>query len=286
MALSKPVAQAISLTIPANSATGPIGLASSTFLRCLSSTIAGTLFSVQLDQAPPLEMDQGIAAYCAPGDSFQAINVTNPTGSAITLILEFGQGNVTDNRLSVSGTLNTQITQGGNIANVLAAANALQTVQVTATGSAVSFNNGVSGSTTQRITIANDEVGNALDGGAGSSFATNKTQRVIEAWDNNPIGTSVAASVSYATGSTTIVAPASNTNGMTVNTASLLSGSGVGIYAGTSAPSSLLSNPGILVGFNNGPGLILPEQIYLPAGQGLYVYTAAGGSAAMTYTIH
>ncbi len=90
-----------------------------------------------------------------------------------------------------------------------------------------------------------------------------------------------------ASGAITIVAPASNVNGIVIRAAALAAGSTATsvICGGTSAPSSVTSNPAVLTSYG-GALAILPREIFLPAGQGLYVYNSALANVAnLTYDI-
>ena len=91
-------------------------------------------------------------------------------------------------------------------------------------------------------------------------------------------------------GATTIVAAGSNTNGLVVRNAILLVAGGFSNYygaitAGTSAPTAVTTNPPVLLGSASNLGPI--TDIFIPAGQGLYMYMTSGTEtlAALTYDI-
>ncbi|HUZ71605.1 MAG TPA: hypothetical protein VMU87_01355 [Stellaceae bacterium] len=100
------------------------------------------------------------------------------------------------------------------------------------------------------------------------------------------IGTSFYAGVTIPTGATTIIAPGLNVHGVVIRTATLEGANIVGVLcAGTAAPTSQTSNPPLFS--NGGATALLPAGIFLPAGQGLYVYnpSASNMAAFMTYDI-
>jgi hypothetical protein len=95
----------------------------------------------------------------------------------------------------------------------------------------------------------------------------------------NVAGASFAGSVSGAAGSTTVVAPGSNVNGIIVRSALVSGGSTeVGLMTGAAAPTSITSNACILLGAGaSAVSATLNRDIWVPAGQGLYIYQSAAG---------
>jgi len=92
------------------------------------------------------------------------------------------------------------------------------------------------------------------------------------------LGGSSSQTSSAASGATTIVAAGSNANGLVIRIAQISnSGQQCAMTAGTSAPSSTTSNQVILSGQGGAINALLPREIFLPAGQGLYFYSAAAG---------
>jgi hypothetical protein len=105
----------------------------------------------------------------------------------------------------------------------------------------------------------------------------------------NVAGASFAGSSAGAAGSTTIVAPGSNPNGIIVRFG-LVSGGATAsaLMTGASAPTTITSNPCILLA--EGPAalsVVLTRDIWVPAGQGLYMFqSSTGGFAwAVSYDI-
>ncbi|HEY1503722.1 MAG TPA: hypothetical protein VGF92_05445 [Stellaceae bacterium] len=103
------------------------------------------------------------------------------------------------------------------------------------------------------------------------------------------IGASSVSLNGPAAGATTILAAGSNTNGVTVKAGfTVLGGSAVFLQlcSGATPPTSLTSNPSLLTGFSTFG--VLPEDIYLPPGQGLYAWEGSAGAGGMfgTYTVH
>lgn len=269
MAISKPVAQTLNITVPANSNTGPMGFGTNTFVRCISSNQAGTPFEIQMDQAPPMVLDQGLGVYCAPGDSFSALNIINTSGAALTLTLVFGQGNMTDSRASFTNA-QFAIAEGGNTA-LVSAAGALHTDLEQVGGNAVQTGTGASGNGVPRVTVSTDSV-------LASQKMLPPSNAGVEQ-QANKIGGSQYFSNTL-TGASTLVAPSSNTNGIIVRGGSFLSGSSsnyIALCGGTSAPTGLATNPAILTTLAQAT---LPQDRYIPAGQGLYFYALGSGAAA------
>lgn len=113
--------------------------------------------------------------------------------------------------------------------------------------------------------------------------------RVLSVYNASRVGSSFAAVNGPPVGATTILAAGSNTNGVTVKAGfTLVGGSSafIALTTGTVAPTSLTSNEPVLAAFSSTS--VLPEDMYLPPGQGLYVWdaTAAAGAYFGSYTVH
>jgi hypothetical protein len=252
---TKPVSFTQTITVAANSSVSP-GLNGS-FLRCLYSNQAGTMFTVAFDDGQAFEFDQGLAAYCAPGDTFGKVTITNPTAAALTVTLAYGQGNITDSRVSLTNS-QIAIAEGGNQAVVTAA-----------------------GALSENMAQVN---GNTVNTGQGDP-ALSGVQRT---YSPSRIGDSFSTTEAAATG--TLVAPASNVNGIMVrgnSTVSLATDSNaLALCIGTAAPTSFTSNECLLGQFNAVGPVKLGNDVFIPAGQGLNAYcTATSASWNISYKV-
>jgi hypothetical protein len=165
--------------------------------------------------------------------------------------------------LTVAGAITDNVTQFGS--------NPVQT------------GTGASGLGVPRVTVSNDSFPsnialNALPlSGAGAQIQPN----VIGS-------TSSFAASTSGVSSATILAPASNVHGVIIRQASAWAGGNTsGFYAGTSAPTSFSSNPGILVvslaaGYQ---AVTLSHDIYLPPGQGVYWNSQSTYPYSITYDV-
>ena len=215
------------------------------FVRCFSSSIAGTPFYMQIDDGGLGQMDQGVAAYAAPGDVFSKITLENASAAAITVTMAWGFGDLLDSRLSVTGIVSENLSE--------------------VNGNAVATGNGVSGGGTQRVNIASDN----------SRVATYVTDQ--DGHEGPREGANVFGLSSGGAGVTTIVAPATNVNGMWLRTANILNAAnGVAhgaFYGDTAAPTGVTdySKRRLLASLSATYGdKVLPFPLYLPAGVGLY----------------
>ncbi|MCO7579186.1 hypothetical protein Q7O56_25205 [Pseudomonas protegens] len=91
-----------------------------------------------------------------------------------------------------------------------------------------------------------------------------------------------------------VVAPAANTSGVIVSTCLIsTSNGGVGVFTGTSAPSSIVDQSKPIIFSANassavgtGSELALPYPLFLPAGQGLWLAASVPGAAvALTWDV-
>lgn len=196
---------------------------------------------------------------------------------ALVMISDDADGNGVDVSAAPTVSLGTvSIVEGGNTANV--ENNGTLSVDITSYAGGTGVGAGIG------LPIDFKTIGGGTGVAVGAGASNTGTERSILAWDQNPIGTSFFSNAA-ASGATTIVSPASNTNGVSVNTASF-SGAGVaaGFFAGTSAPTSSVSNNPIIAADGYSP--VSPVQIFLPAGQGFYFWSSAATQAYSSYTVH
>lgn len=72
------------------------------FVTCLAATGA---FQVRIDGEPATDFEKGLT-YTPPA-GLQQVEIINTSGTALTVALGFGLGNIQDSRLSISGEINT-----------------------------------------------------------------------------------------------------------------------------------------------------------------------------------
>tara|TARA_Y100000310_G_C20701675_1_gene830572 strand:- start:1939 stop:2727 length:789 start_codon:yes stop_codon:yes gene_type:complete len=167
------------------------------------------------------------------------VTLTNTTGSAITLTLDLGIGEIYDDRLSVSGTLKSEIWDGsdGPVDVVVGSTNSL------------------------RVYDANTlDVERLLDGTSDGIQQGQKTlgSSALNLWAlNGTVGT--------------LVTPAANVNGVLVVNAKCGGSSYVTLMAKTSAPSGYNdSSAKVLVGSVVSTPSTMPHPILVEAGEGIY----------------
>lgn len=227
------------------------------YLACLASNMVS--FAVALDGGRSMFMSQGIKLRTPAGSPFQKITIDNSgNGSPLTVTMAYGQGDMTDARLSVSGTVNDNISEIG--------------------GSAVNTGTGASGAGTQRVAVASDSQIGIKQDGAGAEYIGRQGGSTFYV---NP----------GAAGYSTIVAPASNVSGLWVRHASINntagSGQGGGFIGATVAPTAWNQAGAFFPAYMSSPAVaIMPEPVWLPPGVGLYfAYTAAAVIGACDYDL-
>jgi hypothetical protein len=103
--------------------------------------------------------------------------------------------------------------------------------------------------------------------------------------DVTPIGASFVTTSLSAGGSATLVAPATNVNGVFVRTLSI--GAYSIIYAATSAPSTYEDSTKAALLWNagtSGDSIQLPYPVLIPAGNGIYAIAATGKTPGIFIT--
>lgn len=75
---------------------------SADFLVCLAATGA---FKISIDENPLSEFEKGLT-YRSPA-GFKRVRIVNTSGATLTVKMGFGKGGIQDNRLSISGEINT-----------------------------------------------------------------------------------------------------------------------------------------------------------------------------------
>lgn len=152
-------------------------------------------------------------------------------------------------------------------------------------GVAVNVGVGASGTGTQRVAVSSDSFPSNMALNALPKSTAGVQQQA------NQIGnsTSFSASASGVT-TATILASGSNTNGAIIRGASLSAGGSTisGFYGGTSAPSTNASNVAqFAVASNSGgsTGGTLQRDIYVPAGQGIYLYQGGAYPYSIAYDL-
>jgi hypothetical protein len=95
------------------------------------------------------------------------------------------------------------------------------------------------------------------------------------------MGSSFYGSQAIGAGAVTIVAPASNVNGLYLRQVSNNANAAAtqGLFAGAAAPTSLTSNSPLAI--SQGAPTTSVRDCFLPAGQGLYVYANAAGPGTL-----
>jgi hypothetical protein len=176
---------------------------------------------------------------------------------------------------------NLTITQGGNAA-LVSASGQLETVLFNSNGAnSLGISSDATALVRQRggpLTSPSTLTNPALNSLPQSASAT---QPQVQP---GTIGGSFFNANVTASASTTVLAAASNVNGVVVRGCFLTGASGVGLFTGTTAPTSLTSNQAVHV--TVGASVPLPREIFLPAGQGLWVWCGATAEqVAVNYDI-
>jgi hypothetical protein len=241
------------------------------FLACLTMSL--TSAAIQIDGAQSQFFQQGMVIRAQPGAQFKNIVLDNSANaSPLTVNLAWGQGSIL-----LTPTALASISGGGNTALV----NADGQLEIAIMGGATGIGTNtmlVSSDGTAGVRVYGGTLGSPvkLTNPAMNALPQSAAAGQPQVQPGGVGGSDYNASA--AAGATTIVAPASNVNGVVIRGACLVPNTGtVGIFAGTSAPTTLLTNQAVFIAAGTAQ-MTMPREILLPAGQGVYLYN--NGAAA------